>query len=162
MVAASVPSEAQTGAALDQVIEGFGRGQCDALTHQALDPTTRQWMTIDPSPWDGWVVKKIGPRALEYVRSGDEPRLMEFADGVYRDRAPNNPSDSEEWEIIEYGIHSPDNWRILMTPPEFDETAPVYAELIVVGNVFMWVNWADQPNAPRLRVMHFSCRFVDG
>jgi hypothetical protein len=161
-VLASLPAAGQSSAALEQMTEGFGRGQCDALAHLALSPETREWTSIDPSPWAGWIVKRIGPRTLEYVRPGDEARLMEFDEGVYRDRAPGSMEGAEEWIILEHGVHGSDNWRILMTPPEFSETTPIYSELIIAGDVFIWTNWADQSDGSRIRTMYFACRFVDG
>lgn len=152
---------AQSNAALEQLTDGFGRGACEPLTHQGLNPETRDWMSIDPSPWTGWTIKKIGPRTLEYLRPGDGTRLMEFEPGVYRDRAPDSMEDTEEWTIVEHGIHAPDNWRLLIKPPEFDDAATVYSEMIIVGDIFIWTNWAEQPDGPRIRYMHFACRFAE-
>ena len=158
---AALPAAAQSNAALEQVAEGFGRGQCSPLTHQALNPETREWMTIDPSPWTGWTITRIGSTTLEYVRPGDEVRLMEFDEGVYRDRAPDSMDGAEEWAIVEHGIHGPDNWRLLMTPPEFSAEAPFYSEIIMAGDVFIWTNWADEPDGARVRYMYFACEFED-
>lgn len=160
--AGCLPAAAQSNASLGTLAEGFGRGQCDALTHQALDPATREWMTIEPSSWDGWVVTKVGPRTLKYVRPGDSPRLMEFSEGTYRDRAPDDSEEPEEWSIVEHGVHGPANWRILMTPPESDPAAPRYSELIMAGDVFIWTNWVSQPDGSRMRTMYFACSFVGG
>lgn len=52
-VVGSLPATAQSSAALEQVAEGFGRGLRNPLTHPGLNPETRAWMTIDPSPWTG-------------------------------------------------------------------------------------------------------------
>jgi hypothetical protein len=161
-VIAASPAAAQGNEALEQVTEGFGRGQCDPLTHQALDPETRLWETIDPSPWAGWTVTRIGPRTLEYSRPGDGLRLMEFEEGVYRDRAPDSMADAEQWRITEHGIHGPDNWRILMIPPEFGDELRIYSEMIIVGDVFIWTNWADQSEGSRIRTMYFACKFAAG
>ena len=158
----SYPAAAQSNVALEQVTEGFGRGQCNPLTHQGVNPETGTWMTIDPSPWTGWTIERIGPRTLQYERPGDEIRLMEFEEGVYRDRAPDSMEDAEEWTIVEHGIHGPDNWRILMTPPEFSEAAPSYSEIIIAGAVFIWSNWADQADGSRIRLMFFACEFAEG
>ena len=162
VVIASLPAAAQGNDALEQVTEGFGRGQCDPLTHQGLDPEARAWMTIDPSPWTGWTIEKIGPGTLEYLRPGDDARLMEFEEGVYRDRARDSMDGAEEWTILEHGIHGPDNWRILMTPPEFPDAPRVYSEMIIAGDVFIWTNWAEQPDGSRLRYMYFACKFAEG
>ena len=162
VVIASLPAAAQSSAALEQVAEGFGRGQCNPLTHQAVNPETRAWMSIDPSPWTGWTIEKIRPQTLRYERPGDETRLMEFEEGIYRDRAPDSMEGAEEWTIVEYGIHGPDNWRILMTPPEFSDAAPFYSEIITAGDIFIWTHWADQPDGPRIRLMFFACRFGEG
>ena len=64
---------------------------------------------------------------------------------------------AEEWTIVEHGVHGPDNWRILMTPPGFEDAAPAYSEIIIVGNVFIWSNWADEPDGSRIRMMYFAC-----
>lgn len=162
VVVAVVPAAAQSNAALEQVTDGFGRGRCDPLTHQYLDPETRVWKNLDPSPWTGWTVEKIGPRTLRYDRPGDESRLMEFETGVYRDRAPDSMERAEEWTIVEHGIHGPDNWRILMTPPEFDDAAPHYSEIVIAGDVFIWTNWAEEEDGSRIRLMYFACRFAEG
>lgn len=159
-VVASSPAVAQSDAALRQVATGFGRGQCSPLTHVALHPETRAWMTIDPSPWAGWTITQVGPRTLEYVRPGDEVRLMEFEEGIYRDRAPGSMEDAETWTILEHGIHAPDNWRILMRPPQLGDEPRSYAEMIMAGDVFVWTNWVDEASGERVRYMYFACRFA--
>lgn len=161
-VAAALPTAAQSDAELTQVVEGFGRGQCNPLTHQALNPETGRWMNIDPSPWTGWTIKRAGPGALEYVTPGEPPRLMEFEDGVYRDRAPDGMEDAEEWTIVEHAIHGSDNWRIVMTPPEFGAESPTYAELIIAGDIFIWTNSSERSDGSRVRFMYFACRFAAG
>lgn len=161
VVFASLPAAAQSNETLEQVAEGFGRGQCNPLTHQGLNPETRAWMTIDPSPWTGWAIERVGPRTLEYVRPDGVTRHMEFEEGVYRDRDPDTLEGAEEWNIVEHGINAPDNWRILMAPPPAANAPSVYSEMIIAGDVFVWTNWADQPDGSRLRYMYFACQFEE-
>lgn len=161
VASASAPGVAQSNETLEQVAEGFGRGECSILTHQALDPETRTWATIDPSPWAGWAIERVGPRTLEYVRPDGVIRHMEFEEGVYRDRAPDTLEGAEEWTILEHGISASDNWRILMKPAA-PNAPPVYSEMIVAGDVFVWTNWADEPDGSRIRFMYVVCQFVGG
>lgn len=165
LLLAAAPGSAQSNDLLEQVTEGWGRGQCDPLTHVGLNPETGAWQTIDPSPWTGWTIRQIGPRALEYMRPPDETRVMEFEEGVYRDRAleGTDPSgqDSEEWTIVEHGIHAPDNWRIRMVPPAPPGGPSMYAELSIAGDVFIWTNWLEQPDESPMRFMYFACQFSE-
>lgn len=169
LLAFGAPVSAQSPEALSMVAEGWGRGQCNALTHVMRNPDTGEWSTVDQTPYSTWTIRQVGPQSVEYTMAGGLTRRVDLEDGMYRDRSPDvAPSADflkEDWTIVEHGINAPDNWRLLMDPgpaPGQPEGLKTYSEMIVAGDVFIWTNWSEENGGPRVRDMYSICKFVDG
>ena len=161
------PVVAQSDAALAQVAEGWGRGECNLLTHVAENPETGQWETVENSPWGRWTIRRVGPHSVEYTMSSGETRIVELADGAYVDRlaesAEQPPTESEKWTIAEHGIHGPENWRLLLLPPPFPgapEGMRLYSELIMAGDLYVWTNWLEEEGVMR-RTVYSACKLAE-
>ena len=156
---------AQSDAALRQVAEGWGRGECNLLTHVALNPETGRWQTVEDSPWGTWTIRRVGPRSVEYTMSSGAIRVVELAEGIYMDRAreaaDEPPSESDELTIVEHGIHGPENWRLLLLYPGAPEGVRLYSEVIMAGDVYIWTNWTEEEGVRR-RTMYSACKLTVG
>lgn len=164
----SGPVAAQTSVALSQVTEGWGRGQCNLLTHVAVNPETGNWETIDPSPWSTWTIQKVGPQSVEFTMAMGVTRRVDFEEGVYRERSPDDAEasagDSSEWTIEEHGVFASDNWRLLLLHPRQPgqpEGVQSYSEMIMAGNVFVWTNWLEMDGEVRQRGMYYACELEE-
>lgn len=169
LIVHAAPLVAQSDAALQQIAEGWASGECNLLTHVEMNPETGNWQTREDSPWSTWTIRRAGPTSVEYTMSDGTIRRVEFADGVYRDRAAEDadepPNESEEWAIVEHGIHGPENWRILLRPPLPPEAPSVpryYSEVIMAGDVYVWTNWIEDEDGVRRRTMYSACKFAEG
>lgn len=161
------PVVAQSDAALEWVAEGWGRGECNLLTHVALNPETGRWQSVEDSPWGTWTIRRVGPRSVEYTMSSGATRLVELAEGIYVDRAleaaDEPPSESDEWTIVEHGIHGPENWRLFLLPPPYPggpEGVRHYSEVIMAGDVYIWTNWIEEKGVRR-RTMYSACKLTE-
>lgn len=52
---------AQDEAALQQIAEGWGRGEWVLLAHVRLNPDIGRWEPVEDSPWSRWTVRRVGP-----------------------------------------------------------------------------------------------------
>jgi hypothetical protein len=159
---------AQTNEALAQVVDGWARGRCDALTQLAENPQTGAWVNTTSTPYTTWSIRKVGPQTIEYTMAGGLARRITLADGTYRDHATDSTLAFDplatEWSILEHGITAPDNWRLFMRHPPVPgepEGNRTYSELIVAGDVFVWTNWSEENGGPRQRVMYYVCKFTE-
>jgi hypothetical protein len=98
--------------------------------------------------------------------SGGETWVVELAEGIYilraREAADDSARESGEWTIVEHGIHSPENWRLLLLPPPYPgapEGVRYYSEVIMAGDVYIWTNWIEEDGVRR-RATYSACKLT--
>jgi|GEM_PF-6580526 len=167
-LAFGAPLSAQSAEARSMVAEGWGRGQCDALTQVGLNPDTGEWSTVGQTPYSTWTIRQVGPQSVEYTMAGGLTRRVDLEDGMYRDRSPGVAPSADfmkqDWTILEHGIHAPENWRLFMDTgpaPGQPEGLKTYSEMIMAGDVFVWTNWSEKDGGPRIREMYYVCKYVE-